>query len=60
MATILTLLVPAAAGVVIGLLWRKRQWRQHYKDVDAAMSVQRPPEKLDAITAAPAAKIIEQ
>ena len=60
MATILTLFLPAIAGVAVVLVWRACQWRRHYKAIDAAMFGQRPPEKLGAITAAPPAKIIEQ
>jgi len=60
MATILTLLIPAIAGAAVVLVWRTYQWRQHYKAIDASMSVQRPPEKLNTVTAAPSAKIIER
>ena len=60
MATILTLLIPAILGAAVALLWRAYQWRRHYTAIDAALSVHRPPEKLNTVTAAPAAKIIEQ
>lgn len=62
MATILTIVIPALLGVVIGLLWRRRQWKRFYREqakVETTMSVRREPEKLPVISSAPGFVLME-